>query len=214
MRRVGVYPGTFNPLTVAHLAIASAAHDELALERVDLVVSRSPLAKDVAEHPCLDHRLEVLHRAAETRPWFGVVVTEARLLADIAQGYDVLVLGADKWAQLLDPAFYGGSDRSRDEVLARLPQVALAPRPPHAVPDGHVVLPVDASVRDVSATEARGGRRSWMAPEALAFDDETGAWSDPERYASWCRGAGRQWRNAPPVGEDVPHGRLDRRRHP
>ena len=38
----------------------------------------------------------------------------------------------------------------------------------------------------MSSTAVLEGRRDWMAPEAIAFDDETGAWSDPERYARWC----------------------------
>ena len=185
-----MYPGTFNPLTIAHLAIASAARDELVLDRVDLVVSRTPLGKEVDEGPCLDHRVGVLRRAAASRPWLGVVVTDARLLADIAEGYDVLVVGADKWAQLVDPFFYDGSADARDAALARLPTVAVAPRPPHELPAGPVALPVEPTIAAVSSTGVRAGRRSWMAEEAAAFDDETGAWSDADRYAAWCRRAG------------------------
>jgi len=39
------------------------------------------------------------------------------------------------------------------------------------------VLEVDAEHHEVSATDVRAGRREWMAPEAIAFDDRTGAWS-------------------------------------
>ena len=70
----------------------------------------------------------VLEAVASSRPWLGVAVTEARLIADIAARYDVVVLGADKWAQVLDPAWYGGSTEARDEALARLPRVLVAPR--------------------------------------------------------------------------------------
>jgi hypothetical protein len=31
----------------------------------------------------------------------------------------------------------------------------------------------------------RAGRHEWMASEARAFDERTGAWSDPERYERW-----------------------------
>ncbi|MGH9068018.1 MAG: hypothetical protein ACRD0J_11125, partial [Acidimicrobiales bacterium] len=41
-----------------------------------------------------------------------------------------VILGADKWAQVLDPAFYGGSRSARDAAVARLPLVVLARRPP------------------------------------------------------------------------------------
>ena len=44
--RRGVYPGSFNPLTVAHLAIADAAFHTARLERLDLAISRAALGKD------------------------------------------------------------------------------------------------------------------------------------------------------------------------
>ncbi|MBO0731843.1 MAG: hypothetical protein J2P57_21470 [Acidimicrobiaceae bacterium] len=43
---VGAYPGSFNPPTVAHLAIADAARRVMGLERVDFVVSRVALGKE------------------------------------------------------------------------------------------------------------------------------------------------------------------------
>jgi len=177
--RVGVYPGSFNPLTVAHLAIAEAAVRQCHLDRVDLVVSRVALGKELVDRPPFEDRIAVLEAAASQRPWLGVVVTERQLLADIAEGYDVLVLGADKWAQLLDAAFYEGSEEARDAAVARLPQLAIAPRPPHQLPAGAVLLEIDERVLEVSATAARAGRRDWMAPEARAHDDRTGAWSGP-----------------------------------
>ena len=100
------------------------------------------------------------------RPWLGVAMTDRLHLGDIADGYDVLILGADKWAQVLDPGFYG-SDRARDEAVARLPQLAIAPRHGLPVPDGAVVLDVELS--HVSSTAARAGRDDLVVPEALPF---------------------------------------------
>jgi hypothetical protein len=48
-----------------------------------------------------------------------------------------------------------------------------------------VDLDLHPSHRSVSATSVRAGRREWMVPEAAAFDERTGAWSDPGRYARW-----------------------------
>jgi len=42
--RVGVFPGSFDPLTTAHLAIADAAIEACELHRLDLVISRAALA--------------------------------------------------------------------------------------------------------------------------------------------------------------------------
>lgn len=188
--RRGAYPGSFNPLTVAHVAIARAALDQRHLDRVDLIVSRVALAKEDVDRPRLEDRVEVLTTAAATRPWLGVVVTDHQLLADIAEGYDLLVLGSDKWMQIQDPAFYGGTTSARDAALARLPELAIAPRPSSGSlkPLGReVLLELDDDLIAVSSTGARGARRDWMAPEALAFDEETGAWSDPHRYEMWIR---------------------------
>jgi hypothetical protein len=180
---VGAYPGSFNPLTVAHLAVAEAAHEQCGLERVDLVISEGALGKDDIDLVAIEDRVAVLDAAAATRPWLAVRVTRDRLIADIAAGYDVIILGADKWAQVVDPAWYSGSSAARDAVVDRLPVVACAPRPPAPMPAGAIVLDVHPDHHGVSATEVRGGRTEWMAPEAVAFDRETGAWSDPARAA-------------------------------
>ena len=130
--------------------------------------------------------MEVLRRAAASRPWLGVVVTERQLLVDIAEGYDVLVLGADKWAQVVDVTFYDDAAH-RDAAVAALPHLAVAPRLGFPVP-GHDVTLLPVDMHHVSATAARRGLRSFLAPEAQAFDEETGAWSDPARYDAWAAG--------------------------
>src|SRR4051812_40732679 len=169
---IGAYPGSFNPPTVAHLAIAEAAWRACRIDRLDLVVSRSALGKDDVDVPRLADRLAVLHEVAASRPWLGVRLTDRRLLVDVADGYDVLVMGADKWAQVLDPAWYG-SEAARDDALGRLPEVVVAPRHGHR-PDAVVLLDVDEEHLTVSSSAVRGGRGEWMLPEAAAFDARTG----------------------------------------
>jgi hypothetical protein len=157
----GAYPGTFDPPTIAHLAIAEAAVRQCRLTRVDLVVNREPLGKGSVRS--LDERVSVLESVASTRPWLGVVVTDLVHLADIADGYDVLIMGADKWGQVLDPSFYG-SEVHRDEAVARLPRLAIARRGELPVPGDCVVL--DVEMHDVSSTAARAGRDEFALPEA------------------------------------------------
>jgi hypothetical protein len=118
-------------------------------------------------HPPFEERVAAVERVAATRPWLGVVVTDHQLLADIADGYDVVILGADKWAQIQELDFYGGSARARDAALGRLPEIAFVPRPPHPVPDGLNVLVVAPELAEVSSTLARGGQRHLIVPEAL-----------------------------------------------
>ena len=162
---IGVFPGSFDPLTTAHLAVAEAAVAALGLERLDLVMSEVALAKEAGAHSGLDERLAAIEAAAATRPWLGARVTDRRLIADIAEGYDACVVGADKWHQLQDVAFYG-TEADRDAALARLPVLLVAPREGVALPPaspGVVVLVVDATFHEVSSTGVRAGREDWRA---------------------------------------------------
>lgn len=165
---VGVYPGTFDPPTVAHVAIAEAALQQGGLDRLDLAVSESPLGKSDAVVAPLTTRVRLLEAIAEARPSLNVVVNRGGLISDIVAGYDAVVLGADKWQQVVDPDWYQGSAADRDDAVRRLPRVLLAPREGF-VPDG---LPPDALVLDlpsehgsVSSTGAREGRMEWLASE-------------------------------------------------
>jgi hypothetical protein len=172
---IGAYPGSFNPPTVAHLAVAEAAVRQCGLDRVDLVISRQALGKDAGGLVALEQRVAVLDAIAATRPWLATLVSDDRLIADIARGYDVVVLGADKWSQVADAAWYGDDAARRDAVVAGLPRLALAPRadapaPALDPPAGTVVLDVDPGLLVVSATAAREGRHEWMAPEARLAD--------------------------------------------
>lgn len=190
--RIGVYPGSFNPPTVAHVEIALAARRVHDLRRVDLAVSVVPLGKEDVAVPRLEHRLEVLEATVARVPGLGLRVTEHQLIADIAEGYDVVVMGADKWAEVNDPSWYD-DHRERDAALARLPTLALAPRRPHTIPDEHR-LPVADDLLEVSSTGARRGRVEWMTEAAADFDRRTGAWSDEERYEEWLRRRSRRGR--------------------
>ena len=182
--RVGCYPGSFNPPTNAHLAVAEAARHTHQLARVDLVVSRVPLAKGPVVRPRFEDRIAVLESLAARLGWLEVVVSDDQLVADLAQGYDVVIMGADKWAQIHELHFYDGSADGRDAALARLPTVALAPRDADELID-HDPLAVDERHRLTSSTAARDGQRDLMVPEARDFDERTGAWTDPTRYDAW-----------------------------
>lgn len=183
-RPVAAYPGSFNPPTVAHLAIATAARDHGGAQRVELVVSRAALGKEDVTVPTIEDRLAVLREVAASRDWLSVAVTTDQLIADVAAGYDLLILGADKWAQVVDPAWYGGDEGLRDTAVARLPPTLVVARPPAPLPDHPraTALALEAAHHHVSSSAVRAGRREWMLPEAAAFDARTGAWSDPQRY--------------------------------
>jgi nicotinate-nucleotide adenylyltransferase len=169
---VGVYPGSFDPLTIAHLAVAEIAVDHLGLDRLDLAISRFALGKEHLDDDTVPDRVAAIERACETRPWLGVVVVHTRLIADISRGYDAVVMGADKWAQVTDPVWYGGDAAARDAALAALPRLAVAPRGELPVPP-ELVLPVPAHLSEVSASGVRAGRHDWAAPEARRPPEES-----------------------------------------
>ena len=73
-------------------------------------------------------------------------------------------MGADKWAQINDPAWYG-SAAARDTALARLPRVLVAPRPGFSI-EGADVLDLDPQHAEVSSSAARSGSDHYVAPSA------------------------------------------------
>lgn len=167
----GIYPGSFDPPTVAHLAVAEAALAE-GLGRLDLVLSRDALGKPGVDERELVAREERLRRAIAHDSRLRAGVRSERLIADLAAGYDAVIVGADKWRQIVDPVWYGGV-RERDRALARLPLVLIAPRGDDDLADLDRpslgvrvrVLEMDTRFRSVSSTAVREGRGGgWAVP--------------------------------------------------
>ncbi len=185
MGTAGVYPGSFNPPTTAHLAIAEAARSRHRLDRVVLSVSRSALAKEDVDHPRFEHRIQVIEDSVADIDWLSVRVTERQLLADVAEGFDVLIVGADKWWQIQDPGWYGDDPAARDAAMDRLPTLAIVARDGLAVPDANRLDVPGGRTEDVSSTRARDGAVEMMTGAARAFAERSGAWLDPADYDHW-----------------------------
>jgi nicotinate-nucleotide adenylyltransferase len=81
-RRLGVFPGAFNPPTRAHLALARAA-----VGHVDEVVFVLPhvFPHKQYEGAPFDGRVEMLRRAAASEPRFSIAATNEGLFIDIAR---------------------------------------------------------------------------------------------------------------------------------
>ena len=167
--RIGIYPGSFDPLTIAHVEVARAALHQLELDRIHLAIARTTLGKVHLDPTSVARRVAELSRSTERSPWLEVVVTDASLIAEIAQGYDAVIMGADKWAQVVDPVWYGGSVAARDAALASLPRVAVAPRGSLPVP-AELALSLPEHLGEVSSTAVRRGRVDWAADPAGTDD--------------------------------------------
>lgn len=174
MSGIGVYPGSFNPPTLAHIEIALAVVEHHSLERLDLAVSTVALGKAVVQRPAFEDRIKVIQASIAEYSTIGLVITESRLIVDIALGYDVVVMGADKWAQISEVEWYANT-AERDAALAALPRLALVPRPPLNVPEEHLIS-VREDILGISSSAVRAGRTEWMTAAARAFHNRTGAW--------------------------------------
>ena len=172
MKRIGVFGGTFDPVHVGHLAIANAALEDLALDRVYFVpAQRSPL-KEKGPIADTQDRLAMLSASIAAEPRFqvsraeldraGPSFTVDTLESLRREGELFLILGSDAYADF---------ERWREpERIRGLATVVLAARPgaPNA-PDGVRMLDsplMDISSRELRARAARGRSLRYLVPEA------------------------------------------------
>jgi nicotinate-nucleotide adenylyltransferase len=80
--RLGVFPGSFNPITVAHLALARAA-----LQHVDEVVFVLPRVFPHKNYrgATFDERLELMRIGTDDAPAFSIAVSDGGLFLEIAR---------------------------------------------------------------------------------------------------------------------------------
>jgi cytidyltransferase-like protein len=162
--RRGIFPGSFNPLTVAHLEIARQAAKEQDLDIVVLVVSAVALDKPSPPGPPLDERIRLIDADLADIEWLHVERTDKQLIADIAEGYDVVIMGADKWHQVNDVRYYESAE-ARDVAIGQLPTVVVAQREGSVAPAEHMMATPE-ELHGISSSDARDGRRDLMAPHA------------------------------------------------
>ena len=178
--RLAVLPGTFNPITVAHLELARAA-----LPLVDEVVFVLPriLPHKEYEGASFDQRLVMLEAAAGGHPRFSIAAADHGLFVEIAQEcrdaytFDVwltFLCGRDAAERIAGwdygrPGVFVEMLRQFDLlVAARSGEYTPPPEFRHAVRP----LPLSGSFDHVSATGirdriARGERWEHLVPAAI-----------------------------------------------
>jgi nicotinic acid mononucleotide adenylyltransferase len=197
-RRIGLLPGSYDPPTVAHVALADAA----LRDHVDLVVlvySVRTLPKEGRAHPPLlnaARRIEALVRMAAAHSGSAAGLASHGLLADQAAAARVrfpqaelfLVMGSDKLLQLLDPKWYGDRDATLSSLFAEASVLyavrsgderaigeALAAPQNHRWRNRFVPLDVPPHVAAVSSREVRArirrgeDVRALVPPEAYSL---------------------------------------------
>jgi nicotinic acid mononucleotide adenylyltransferase len=204
--RVGVLPGSFDPLTAAHTALARTALRQRAVDSLLFLLSVQVVDKEDRATAALADRVLVLLRHVARRPRCGVAacnrglyVEEAEALAPLLPAETELwfVVGHDKIVQVFDPRYYA----DREAALGRLfalagflvaPRTAAGPdqlaallaRPANAPYRDRVrPLPLPAAYRDQSATAVRVALagdampHGLLAPEAATFVAATGCYT-------------------------------------
>ena len=162
-RRLAVLPGTFNPPTRAHLALARAA-----LASVDEVLFVLPRAFPHKAYTgaSFEDRVRMLASAVEDEPRFSIASSEGGLFIEIArqcrQAYgpdvEVLIVCGRDAAERAVNWDYGRPDAFRDQL--REYRLLVAPRdgsyrPPAEFEDRIQALAAVEGCDEVSATDVR-----------------------------------------------------------
>lgn len=164
---IGILGGTFDPVHNAHLAMARAALEALALERILWMPTGAPKYRAPAR-AAAHHRVAMLRLAIEGEPRYAI---DEREFAPGHSGYTVdtlkslggrpvLLLGGDQYAKL--------ETWHRWREVLELAEIAVFARPGWAASDGRArfvpMEPLAISASEIRARLARGEDVSAMVP--------------------------------------------------
>jgi nicotinate-nucleotide adenylyltransferase len=135
-RRIGLFGGTFDPIHVAHLAIAEWTREDLGLEKVVFIPNRIPPHKTTLPVSDSEHRLRMLELAISGNPTFEISAVELqregpsymvdtlrafRESADYAAADLFLIIGSDSLASFHE--WHKAGDIQHLCVLVAYPRV-------------------------------------------------------------------------------------------
>ncbi len=204
-----VFPGSFNPLTCAHLALLKQARRCAPLYKsmyLYAAISRHTVDKERVERPVLLDRIMLLDKVLHRRlPRAGIMLFNRGLYVEQAQAIRssfpkvkriFFLLGFDKIVQILDPRYYDDRDAALSALFAQA-ELLVAPRG-HAgkndlaellqLPQNERfaryihALPFSTLYRDISSTSIRQGRSQSVhdtPQEVRQFMRETRAYTPP-----------------------------------
>jgi len=168
--RIGIFGGTFDPVHVGHLILATESASQLALDKVLWMVTADPPHKGEQVTP-VEHRLAMVAAAIDADPLFEIsrievdrpgphlAVDTLRLLHDIYPTDSlVYLMGGDSLEDL--PSWYKPS-----EFLGVCDEIGVLRRPGHLIdmPALEKTLPgltakvhfIDSALIDISSTQLR-----------------------------------------------------------
>ncbi|MGD0796066.1 MAG: nicotinate-nucleotide adenylyltransferase [Dehalococcoidales bacterium] len=170
--KLGVLGGTFDPVHLAHIAVAVAARDALELDRVILVPAGQPMSKVNQPITAAEHRLKMLRLAVKGKKGLEVSTIETErpgpsytvdTVSDLKKQYGTkaqifFILGCDSLAQL--------PEWREPARLAAMCRLVAVPRPGCTRPNMQAleqkipgitksVIFLDKPNIDISATDVR-----------------------------------------------------------
>ncbi|MGH7830714.1 MAG: nicotinate-nicotinamide nucleotide adenylyltransferase, partial [Candidatus Binatia bacterium] len=157
-KRVGILPGSFNPLTRAHLELARRAKESFQLDSVLFALSRVTIDKERVEGFSLADRLLALSLVAEELGWASVVAVNRGLYFEQAcalrsllggKGRLYCIAGMDKVMQIFDPRYYQDREKALTALFTEASLIAAsrAPRGEEAL-QGLLDRPENSGYRD------------------------------------------------------------------
>ncbi|MBP5273876.1 MAG: nicotinate-nucleotide adenylyltransferase [Abditibacteriota bacterium] len=178
IKRTGIMGGTFDPVHVAHLALAEAARERFGLDRVLFVVSAFPPHKPAGGITPAEARYEMVRLAVESNPYFqpcdlemkrntpSYTVDTVRELGELFPGEELyLILGMDEAQNFRKWREY--------ETILKKCRVAAAWRPGSGEPDPELpVICFHAPEMNISSSDIRkriaaGRSVRYLVPEAV-----------------------------------------------
>jgi nicotinate-nucleotide adenylyltransferase len=183
VKRVGILGGTFDPIHLGHLILASFAADELSLDEVVFMPAQTPPHKRGMHVSAVEHRVAMVELAIATDPRFDlsrldVLGNQPSYTADLLERFDdtvpyaepVFLIGADSLRAF--PTWY------RPDRILELARLGVARRPGSVIDDRMLsAIPrlrerttvFSSPLIDISSTEIRrriavGKSISWLVP--------------------------------------------------
>lgn len=199
----GVFGGTFDPIHIAHLAVAEAARDTFGLRRVLFIPAAEPPHKPGRDITAVEHRLAMVEAAVAANPAFEVSHIE---VDRTGPSYTVDTLAAlceadpaDRLALILSAESYTELSTWREpRRILELADLIVAPRDgyadadrdlvPSQFPDAPAAITfldgphIRLSASEIRARAADGRSVRYLVPDAVAaYIGDHGLYQDHRR---------------------------------
>ncbi len=126
-QRLGVLCGSFNPLTLAHSALAQHAGRVFQLDQLLYTMAKVTVDKEQVSGMSLEDRLLLLLLHVQQQPQLGVALVNRGLYFEQAQAFQALfdaqvglffMVGMDKLVQILDARYYQDREAALEQLFA------------------------------------------------------------------------------------------------